>query len=499
MTQKNPPRGTILGLVAACARHISGVVAGLFTIPLVASALGAEGLGAWAVLSTTGYLMALSDLGLSVSVQRAAARPDDAATRRVLRLSLLVVSIVCPLLCVGAYALLLWLPASQSGALQTDVARAALPMLLAGLVGALANPVRGFLLMRNVFPVLAQARALSAVAQVALTAVGLRLSPSLLAPTLAVLVASIFETGVLVRAARRLDPHISLRPAWPDNPDEVRDAFRQGAAALAINFGVAAAVRADVLILTTYLPLSAVGAYQVAARAVDQIAVFARQVCTWLLHRLSTPEERSSAVRLGTAAMGGLVASGILALGLDGTALLEAWAGPIAGEQLTALALAVLGSAAVIHAGQEVAAASLTVGNESAWHAARPILLGHLFNVTISLLGAKYYGAWAVAGGTLCGNLLMAALIWSRARTLLRWSPLQLLGTLAPILGAGLVSAGAGWALAPLTRGHPVVSAAICGVVTVLGTGTALLLWWRRASTDAPVMPTVAVEPSAAD
>jgi O-antigen/teichoic acid export membrane protein len=497
MTQKNALRGTVLNLLAACARHISGVVAGLFTIPLVARSLGADGLGAWAVLSTTGYIMVLSDLGLSVAVQRAAARADEAATRRMMGLTLLVVSIVCPLLCVGAYALLLWLPDSQNEVLQADVARAAIPMLAAGLVGAVANPVRAFLIMRNVFPVLARARAYASVAQVILTAVGLAISPTLLAPTVGVLAAALLETLILVRAARKQDPHFSLRPAWPGDPAEVRDAFRQGSAALAINFGVAAAVRADALILTTYLPLSAVGAYQVAVRAIDHIAVFARQLCAWLLHRLGNPEERASAVRLGTAAIGGLVTSGVLALRLDGMALLEA--GPVARDPLTALAVAVLGSAAIIYAAQEAAAATLTLSHGGAWQAARPILAGHMLNVVISLIGVRYYGAWAVAGGTACGNLLIAVLIWAGARRLLHWRASQFLWAIAPILGAIAVSGAAGWALAPLTVGRPLVSAVVCSGVTLLGTGAALLLWWRRDAASAAVVASVAVAPSAAE
>ncbi|ATB42800.1 hypothetical protein CYFUS_008279 [Cystobacter fuscus] len=498
MSQKPSTRGTIFNLIAACARHLAGVVAGLFTIPLVARSMGAEGLGAWAVLSTTGYLMALSDLGLSVSVQRTAARPDHAATRRMIRLALLVVSIVCPLLSVGAYALMVWLPSEQNTVLQADVARAALPMLFAGLVGSLANPIRGFLIMRNDFPVLARGRAYASAVQVALTALGLWLSPTLLAPTLGVLASSFVEAFVMVRAARRHDPELSLRPGWPNDPAEVRDAFRQGSAALAINFGVAAAVRADVLILTSYVPLAAVGAYQVAARAVDQVAVFAKQVCAWLLHRLGTAEERSSAVRLGTAAMGGLVASGLLALWLDGTPLLVAWAGPVASERLTSVTLAILGAAAVIQASQEASAATLTLSNDSAWRAAHPILIGHMFNVTVSLIGVRYFGAWAVAGGTACGNLLMAVLIWGRSRALMQWRLSQVLRTLAPILGAVLVAGGAGWGLAPLSTVHPLASAAVCGVVTVLGTGTSLFLWWRRdtASASAPPPPVTAELPA---
>ncbi|MFY0580629.1 polysaccharide biosynthesis C-terminal domain-containing protein [Cystobacter fuscus] len=143
--------------------------------------------------------------------------------------------------------------------------------------------------------------------------------------------------------------------------------------------------------------------------------------------------------------MGGLVASGLLALWLDGTPLLVAWAGPVASERLTSVTLAILGFAAVIQASQEASAATLTLSNDSARRAAHPILIGHMFNVTISLIGVRYFGAWAVAGGTACGNLLMAVLIWGRSRALMQWRLSQVLQTIAPILGAVLVAGAAGW------------------------------------------------------
>ncbi|HEY0097031.1 MAG TPA: hypothetical protein VGB96_22075, partial [Archangium sp.] len=69
-------------LLSVCARHAVQTVTGLLTISLVVHALGPEGLGAWALLGTASFLLGLSDLGLNIAVQRAAARPDDALTHR---------------------------------------------------------------------------------------------------------------------------------------------------------------------------------------------------------------------------------------------------------------------------------------------------------------------------------------------------------------------------------------------------------------------------------
>lgn len=491
--------GMVADLASLCARHAVQVLAGVATVTLVVRSLGAEGLGAWAVLGTAGFLVGLSDLGLSIAVQRAAAAGDDAATRRLVRLTLLVVALVCPCLAACFYVFLLQAPA-DAGALRQDLARAAFPALTAGLAGSLAAPIRSFLLVRGAFSRLVWARAAASGIQVALTAVGLALASSLLAPALGLLAGSVLELLLLALAARRVDPLLELRPGWPADRAEAREAFRQGAAALAMNVGVAAAVRADVIILTTYASLSTVGAYQVAARAVDQIHALAKQTSGWLLHRLGDPAHRPGALRLGTAVLGGLVSSGVIALALDGPSLLEAWVGGLAHDRVVAIAVGLLGTAAIIAAAEEMASTTLTVSGATTWNVATPVLLGHALNLVLSLIGVRYAGAWAVAGGTVCGNLLIALLVWSKVRALVRWRWAEVLWTLAPVGAAGSVSLGVGWALAPFASRGPVASALSCSLVALIGTGVALLVWWRRTrSSLGPAVLVAAHAPASQD
>ncbi|WP_224242668.1 lipopolysaccharide biosynthesis protein [Hyalangium gracile] len=477
MARNSSPLGMTADFLSVCARHVAQTVAGLLTVSLVVRALGPEGLGAWALLGTTSFLVGLSDLGLSVAVLRAAARPDAAATYRLVRLTMGVVLIVCPCLSLGAYLLLLRLP-SELGMLQAELSHAALPAFAAGLIGSLGAPLRSLLLMRGAFTSLAWSRAAASATQVTLTAGGLAMYPSLLVPALGLLASASIEALVLTRAVRHSAPGLELRPCWPKEPAELRDALRQGTAALAINVGVAAAIRADVFILSAYLPLSAVGAYQVASRSIDQIFSLAKQASGWLLHRLGDPDGRPGALRLGTAVLGGLTTSGVVTLALDGSAILEAWVGPLAQDRVVQVAVALLGTAAIIAAAEEIASATLTVSSASTWDVARPMLLGHSLKIAVSLIGARYLGVWGVAGGTVCGNVLIALLIWSKARALVGWRAEELAWTLAPIGAAGLVSLSVGWALAPLAMRTALASALICGGVTLLGTAAALLSWW---------------------
>jgi len=478
MAQRRSLSRLAVNLLPLWGRHLIAAVASLFILRLVARRLGAELYGAWALLGTTSFLVGLSDLGLSVSLMRVAARLDNDATRRLIRLTFLVVWLVGPCFCAIGYALLLR-PSNASASLQADLDVAAPVALAAGLVGTLGAPLRAFLLIRGAFKPLTWARTSASVVQVAVTFASLTLCRALIAPSVGLLASALVECAVLVSASRQIDPLLPLHPAWPEAPAEVREAFRQGAAAFAINVGVFAALRADVFILNARLPLAAVGAYQVASRAVDQAFSFAKQTSGSLLHRLSDPDRRAEALRLGTALLGGLVSSGMVALALNGSQLLVWWVGPVALQPIAVVATSLLGAAAILAASEEIAAATLTVSGDTNWQVARPMLLGHGLNILLSLAGARAFGAWAVAGGTLCGNLVITVLVWRRARRLLQWQGVDVLRALAPLATAFLLAVGAGWALQPLSAQGALASAFTCVLVTALGSGAALFVWSR--------------------
>lgn len=473
-------RRTASAIVSAGLRHFAGAAAGLIVIPLVGRKLGAEALGAWALLGTGSFLIGIADLGLSTAVQRAAVRPDHQATHRAVALSLLAIALVAPLAAFGSFFVLLDIPAS-SAALRASLPAAGFTVLVAGCIGAIAFPFRGFTLARGGVGGLARARSAASAAQVAVTWGGLHLSPSLLAPAAGLLAAALIETSLTVRAARAIDPEIPLLPVLPRDLAELRTALRDGSASLAINLGALLALRFDVVILSRVCPLAVVAAYGVGSRAVDQSFTIAKQVSAALLPRLGDPKARESAVRLGTALLGGLVASGMAALSLGGQGLLVAWAGPVAEQPETAISLALLAAAAVIAAGHEIASAALMLGSTTPWSSAGPIITGYAVNVAFSLAFAQRWGVWAVAGGTLLGNALTSVLLWGRARRLLAWSMGAVAGALAPAAAAGSVSASAAWALTHFGPQGLLPSLATCVATTALGCGAAAIVV-RRAS-----------------
>ncbi len=472
--------GKAAGFALAGLRHLVTALAGLLTIPLVARTLGADALGMWALIGTAAFALGLADLGLGVAVQRAAVRGEPREVRRLVGVALGVVLVVAPILAVVSYASLLDLP-DASPLLVADAKRAAIVAFAGGVVAALAFPFRGLLVVKGALKSLTGVRALAVALQIGVTWIGLVVTRSLVAPALGLLVAALVETVGTARAARRLDPEIPLRPGAPASFAELRKLLGEGAASLAVNLAAILALRFDVVILSRVAPLATVAAYGVASRVVDQSFTLAKQTSLALLPRLAQKEDRARAVRFGTALLGGAVASGMAALVTQGNGVLVAWAGDVAKMPETSIALALLAAAAVIAAGHEVAAATLTLAGRSAWDAALPLASGYAVNLAISVTFAERYGVVAVAGGTLLGNAATSIALWSRARSLLGWRARAVATALAPVGAAAVVALVTGSALAATGGVGLAWSIVGCIVVTAAGMVASTLVLRRHA------------------
>jgi O-antigen/teichoic acid export membrane protein len=482
-SRRSDERKTLRELLAGGGRHIAAALAALLVYPIIARVLSVELLGAWALLSTAGYLLSLSDLGLTTAVHRAAVTQDRERARRAVGLALFAVAGLGPLLAVASYAFLLDLQALSSaaqGSIGGSVGHAAVIVLAAGVVSALAGPYRGFALARGGVAPVATARALSSITQLAVTSIAFIYERSLLAPAAGYLAGALVELSLSWRAASAIDPALPLCPRRPTDRAETIAALRDGAAALTIGVAAAVAIRVDIFVLSSFAPLAVVAAYGVASRAVDVSYLLAKQSTVALMPRLGDSARREVAVRVGVGAFGGVVAAGMTALGLAGQPLLIAWVGPAAEGPVTALALALLALAAIVQATSEVPASMLTLSSRTAWASAVPIALGSAVNITISLVGAPHYGVWAVAGSTLIGNAVTSVLLWQKAQRVLNWNWGSVSRALAGPLGAGGTAAALAASLASSTGGRLLPSLGLCAAAVLSGLLVLCFIMWRN-------------------
>jgi O-antigen/teichoic acid export membrane protein len=485
---------TLLELIAGGGRQVAATLTSLVVYTVVARTLKAEKLGAWSLLGTVSFLLTVTDLGLTTAVQRAAVAGDEVRARRAVALTLVPLATLGPVVAVASYTLLLGIH-SASPEVQRDVSRAAVVVLLAGVVSSLGAPYRGFAYARGRGNALAAARTVQALVHLVTVVCGFSwVGHTLAVPATGFLLGAVVELGITLGVARAIDPLLPLAPALPLAFQETRAAVGQGAATLVINLSMVLAVRMDAIILSRVAPLALIGAYSVAARTVDMGYSLAKQATVVLQPRLGDPSQRESAVRLGTAVFCGAIATGMAAIALDAQPLLVAWVGPVADGGVTATVLALLALGAVVLSTEELAGSMLTLSGRTAWATAVPAAIGSLVNVTISVLGSPRYGIWAVAGSTVVGGVVMTLLVWINARRVLGYGFAQIGRAFAPPLTSGLVSLAVAWALRGFARTHALASLASCAVAMGAGALVGTLLFWQLSLRASP--PETPVEAS---
>lgn len=431
----------IWALLTGGGGHMAATLFALLSYTVVARMITAERLGAWTLLGTASFLLALSDLGLTTAVQRAVVRGDLPRARRAISLSLAVIGVCGPLSAVIAYTYLLNVP-SVPDALRREVAEAAVITLLGGVIGAATYPYRGLVFASGGVRAVAKARTACTLTQLVVTAGGFYFTNSLVTPALGLAAGALAEFFLTLLAAKACDPDVPITPALPVDRSEIGANLRDGAASLVISLAVFTAIRVDVVVLAHVAPLAIVAAYGVASRAVDILYLLAKQATVALMPQLGRSEEREDAIRLGTLIYCGSVGCGMTALAINGQPLLVAWVGAVGSSHVTAIALSLLAIAAVIASGRELVGSMLALGGRTAWGPALPIVAGSLANVTISIAGASRYGAWAVAGSTVIGNALTTVWMLVRARDLLQWRVIEVARVFVGPLAGSLLSAG---------------------------------------------------------
>jgi hypothetical protein len=224
--------------------------------------------------------------------------------------------------------------------------------------------------------------------------------------------------------------------------------------------------------------------YNYAARMVEQPYQLTKQILPVLAPRLGSARHRSDAVRVGTALFGALIGTGMVALAVNGRALVMFVLGArlFAGEgakDVLATALALLCAAYVVFATYEVAGPLLALGAKSSWAASIPVIIGGAVKYALSFAGAPVHGIWAIAGSTIVGFSIASTLTWCAARKVLGWSLLDVLsGFLVPAISTS-VALGCGFALRAFSERGWWQSGLSCVITCAAGAAAlfAALIW----------------------
>jgi O-antigen/teichoic acid export membrane protein len=406
-------------------------------------------------------------------------------------LALFFVFALTPAFVLGLHVFFLGL-GDVSPVLRDDVERASLVTLGAGAVAAYVAPFRGFVIARGRVTTAANARLWASIVQVIVVVAGVALPPTLMVPAVGLLAGQLLECWITLRAARDLDPALPLGPRWPRARAEVMANLRDGAASLTSNAATTVAGRVGILVLARVAPLADVASYGVALRAVDQSYGIASQSTAALMSKLGDPRTRAAALRHGTLVYAGVVASGMAAIAIVGQPLLVAWVGDVAATHVTAVTAGLLGIASAVLATQEVASVMLLVAGRTAWEAATPKAVGALVNLTIALVAAPRFGIWAVAGGTLVGNVAHVLLAWRGTGRMLGGGALLAVRLLAPVLASAGVAVVVALGLHGFASRGALASLFACLLTT--GAGVLVTVTWLRAGRAGAWLPSVAAE-----
>lgn len=467
----------------------------LVVYPIVARKLSDAQLGAWTLIGAAGFMLILTDLGLSTAIKRAAVTDDHALARRTVGLALLVNAILLPIAIFVLFQTMLNFTDAPP-ALRQQAHTASIIMMFGGVSGAFANAFMDFVYARGGAHYVATARIAGALMQIAFLLGGFWTIGGIVVPAIAASASNFTQLILLVRAARGFDPQIPLRPRFPTDRAEAIRAFRDGAAALGINAAVVMALRIDYRVLqwaannhalklglspsqAAEKALVIVGKYGLAGLVIDMSYSLGKQANTALMRSLGRKDERASAFRVGTIVFATLIIGGMAAVSVDGQTFLTFVLGDKARGEEVALILHILGAAAMVASTYEVAGAMVMLSSETAWACATPIVVGALVNLAISISAAPFapmYGVWAVAGSTFAGNCVAAVLMWRRARRVLEWTWGMCGAVFAPMAAAAAVGLTVALALHGVAVLNPYTSLLVCIVVTLSAVGSTALI-----------------------
>jgi len=271
-----------IAIATSYLRFLTGMAAVLVVTPMAVRALGAAGFGLWALAVATIGLVGLLESGItSTAVRYAAAAEgagDEAARNRCLStLALLGAAVGL------AVALLAWSLAPAFAILfdlrAVDAPTFVLLVRVGGIAVGLSLPAgiwRASLVARGDLPLVNVLETASVLAGAFVTATGLARGDGTLAMIAGFAITTLAPGLASLPLAYARSGTLSIRPRHASFATWRQVRGFAGAATLSNTAGVSAA-RLEPMLVTSFMPLAAVGHFSVASRVADYLSLLARQ------------------------------------------------------------------------------------------------------------------------------------------------------------------------------------------------------------------------------
>lgn len=320
-------------------RFLAGMAAVVFVTPIAVGELGASGFGLWALALASIGLVGLLESGITSSAVRYAAAAEGAGDEAGRNRCLSTLALLGALVGI-AVALLAWSLAPAFAILfglrAVDAPTFVLLVRVGGVAVGLSLPAgiwRAALVARGDLPLVNLVETASVLAGALVTALGLARGDGIVAMITGFAVATLVPGLASMPLAHLRSGTLSIRPQLASLATwrEVRGFA--GAAMLSNTAGVAAA-RVEPMLVTSFMPLAAVGHFSVASRVAEYFSLLARQFANALSPSIAQAHGagRTTEIRrllLGATATlfaGTTMVASVVVLHAD--SLLTLWLGP---------------------------------------------------------------------------------------------------------------------------------------------------------------------------
>lgn len=404
----------VINIASNYLRVIAGIAVMFFLIPYIVSRLGIETFGLWSLIFAMVGLFGLLDLGFATAAMKYVAEltaSGDRAQRNQVLATLLVVYLGLGAVCLALVALLAG-PASGWFNLPADQARAfTLALWLIGTAVAINFPaslVKAILIGSGRMHLVNGIELITTLVNAALVVILLEAGMGLLGLAIATATTMLLGPLVMLPLAIHLTPGLSASPRLFSR-DRVRELMGFSVYFFIANVAVLIILRIDPVVIKSFLTLSAVAIYAVAAKIAEYAYLLNKQFSNALMPLVSQSKGAGDVATVRRILVDGTrfllaIAVPFLALLLFyAEAIVVRWMGPEFAESVPLLRVLIL---AVLFSSVQLNAANVLGMTGTHRFVAFAMGGSAVLNLVLSIILIQFLGLTGVALATMLATLV---------------------------------------------------------------------------------------------